>query len=100
MDDRNREDKYFRARERVDQIKKFYSSLLSYIIFIALLGGLNYWIDEWRYPWFLCAAFGWGIGLVFQAVKAFGFNPFFGKDWENRKIKELMENDEDAKKWK
>jgi hypothetical protein len=100
MDDRNREDKYFRARERVDQIKKFYSSLLSYIVFIVLLGGLNYWIDEWRYPWFLWAAFGWGIALVFQAIKAFGFNPFFGKDWENRKIKELMENDEDAKKWK
>jgi hypothetical protein len=100
MENTNREDKYFRAKERVEALKKFYGSLLSYVIFITLLGALNYWIDEWRYPWFLWAAFGWGIGLVFQAVKAFDFNPFFGKDWENRKIKELMEKEEDQKRWK
>jgi hypothetical protein len=96
----NKEDKYFRAREKVDNIKKFYTSLLSYTVFIVMLGALNYWIDEWRYPWFLWAAFGWGIGLVFQAVKAFSFNPFFGRDWENRKIKELMQEDEEQQKWK
>lgn len=96
----NRDDKYFRAREKVDNIKKFYTSLLSYILFIVMLGALNYWLDEWRYPWFLWAAFGWGIGLVFQAVKAFGFNPFFGTDWEKRKIKELMQEDEEQHKWK
>ncbi|MFS4467980.1 2TM domain-containing protein [Maribacter sp. 2210JD10-5] len=101
MDNKEREDKYYRAKERVDQMKKFYTSLTSYVVFISLLGGLNYWIDEWRYPWFLWAAFGWGIGLVFQAVKAFGFNPFFGKDWEDRKIKELMQKgEEEEKKWK
>ncbi len=96
----NKEDKYFRAREKVDNIKKFYTSLLSYTVFIVMLGALNYWIDEWRYPWFLWAAFGWGIGLIFQAVKAFSFNPFFGKDWESRKIKELMQEDEERQKWK
>ncbi|WP_281540527.1 2TM domain-containing protein [Maribacter aestuarii] len=100
MENWNREDKYFRAKTRVEALKKFYGSLVSYAIFITLLGALNYWIDEWRYPWFLWAAFGWGIGLVFQAVKAFDFNPFFGKDWENRKIKELMEKEEDQKRWK
>jgi len=100
MKNSNREDKYFRAKERVACIRKFYSSLISYIVFITLLGALNYWIDEWRYPWFLWAAFGWGIGLVFQAIKAFRFNPFFGKDWEDRKIKELMRKDEELKKWK
>lgn len=100
MTQRDQEAKYFRAKERVENIKKFYTGLLSYVIFIAFLAGLNYWVDKWNYPWFLWAAFGWGIGLVFQGVKAFGFNPIFGKDWENRKIKELMREEEEQKKWK
>jgi len=95
-----REDKYFKAKERVDAIKKFYSSLLSYSVFIVFLAGLNYWVNAWSYPWFLWAAFGWGLGLVFQGVKAFGFNPFFGKDWEDKKIRELMEKEERPKRWK
>ncbi|WGK64287.1 2TM domain-containing protein [Croceiramulus getboli] len=87
------ENKYLKARERVAQIKKFYTSLISYVIFITLLGALNYYVNEWDYPWFLWAAFGWGIGLFFQAAKAFNWNPFFGKDWEERKMKEFMDNE-------
>lgn len=97
---RDKESKYYRAKERVDTIKKFYTSALSYVIFIGFLAGLNYWIDEWNYPWFLWAAFGWGIGLVFQGIKAFGFNPILGKDWEERKLRELMEEEEEQTKWK
>lgn len=36
---------------------------------------------------------GWGIGLVFHAMTAFGVIPFFGSDWEERKLKEFMEKD-------
>lgn len=94
------ENKYLRAKERVDRIKKFYTSLISYVIFISFLAALNYYVDQWEYPWFLWAAFGWGIGLVFQALKAFGFNPFFGKNWEERKIKEFMDEDDENKQWR
>ncbi len=100
MEPIERENKYFKAKAHVGAIKKFYSSLLSYAIFITFLGGLNYWINQWSYPWFLWAAFGWGLGLVFQGIKVFGFNPFFGKDWEDKKIRELMEKEEDSKRWK
>ena len=99
MEDLNRENKYLRARERVDTLKKFYSNLTSYILVISLLAGINYWINEWRYAWFLWAAFGWGIGLLFHAFKVFGFNPIFGNDWEERKIKEFMEEDEEPDRW-
>lgn len=100
MNNREKESKYYRAKERVESIKKFYTSVLSYVIFICFLAGLNYWVDEWSYPWFLWAAFGWGIGLIFQAVKVFGFNPILGKNWEERKINELMREDEEQTKWK
>lgn len=92
MDNFN-ENSYLRAKERVAQIKKFYTSLISYTLFIGFLAALNYYINEWSYPWFLWAAFGWGIGLIFQAIKAFELSPVGGKDWEDRKIKEYMEKE-------
>ena len=100
MENLEKENKYFRAKERVGAIKKFYMSLISCFVFIGFLAALNYWTDQWRYPWFLWAAFGWGIGLVFHAVKVFGLNPFFGKNWEERKIKEYMQEDERKNTWK
>ena len=100
MENLEKENKYFRAKERVGAIKKFYMSLISYFVFIGFLAALNYWTDQWRYPWFLWAAFGWGIGVAFHAVKVFGLNPFFGKNWEERKIKEYMQEDERKNTWK
>ena len=50
--------------------------------------------------WFLWAAFGWGIGILFHAIGTFNLNPFFGKGWEERKIKEYMDKDENPTKWK
>ncbi|NND63974.1 MAG: 2TM domain-containing protein [Flavobacteriaceae bacterium] len=96
--DENKENKYLRAKERVAEIKKFYTSLLFYVVFIAFLGALNYYTNEWRYMWFLWAAFGWGIGLIFQAAKAFKIMPFMNKNWEERKIKEFMDEDEGRSK--
>ncbi|WP_149276155.1 2TM domain-containing protein [Pareuzebyella sediminis] len=93
------ENKYLRAKDRVEKIKKFYTSLISYFVFITFLAALNYYVDKWQYPWFLWAAFGWGFGLAFQALKVFGFDPFFGKNWEERKIKEFMNEDENKRQW-
>lgn len=93
MEPIRKDDAYYKAKDRVIEIKKFYTGLMSYVVFISLLAGLNYYINEFRHPWFLWAAFGWGIGLLFQAAKAFNWNPFFGKDWEDRKMKELMDDE-------
>lgn len=99
MENTDKENKYFRAKEKVAEVKKFYTGLTTYLIFMVLLAGINYYTDQWHYPWFLWAAFGWGIGLVFQAIKAFGLNPFFGRNWENRKIQEFMQDDENKNRW-
>jgi len=100
FNDQNRENKYLKAREKVEQVKKFYTSLIFYVVFIGFLAALNYYTNQWRYMWFLWAAFGWGIGLFFQAMKAFRMNPFLGKDWEERKLKEFMdEEDKQSNRW-
>lgn len=96
MEFNSRENRYIRAKERVKEMKKFYSNLMFYIIFISFLAALNYYTNQWQYMWFLWAAFGWGIGLVFQAIKAFNWTPFMSKDWEERKIKEFMDEDDSS----
>lgn len=94
MENLDQQKRYERAKERVDELKSFYGNLFSYIVIISMLAALNYYQNEWSYAWFLWAAFGWGIGLAFHAAKAFRINPMFNKDWEDRKIREYMEDDE------
>lgn len=92
--ERENDNNYLKAKKRVGEIKSFYSSLIAYILFILFLAGLNYYTNEWRNPWFLWAAFGWGIGLLFQGMKAFRGFSLFGRDWEEKKIKKFMEQEE------
>lgn len=100
MEKLDKESKYIKAKERVDELKKFYGHLWSYIMIMSVLAVINYLTNGFRYPWFLWAAFGWGIGLGFHAIGTFNLNPFFGKSWEERKIKQFMEDDEKTKKWR
>lgn len=99
MKEENREHKYLRAKERVEKLRKFYGNLTSYVLVISLLAGINYWTNDWNYMWFLWAAFGWGIGLTFHAISVFDLNPFFGREWEERKIKEFMKEEDKHHKW-
>ncbi len=88
VNDRNL--KYQKAKEKVDAIKGFYSNLLAYCIVIPILVYINYRTSD--FPWAIFPAIGWGFGLLMNGLCAFGFNPIFGKVWEERKIKEFMQN--------
>ena len=103
MEQRNtdQENKYLRAKDQVREIKKFYTSLVFYVVFISFLAYLNYYTNDFRYMWFLWPAAGWGIGLIFQAAKAFNWSPFFNRDWEDRKVKEFMEQEDErsSQRW-
>ena len=94
MRDFNKENKYLRAKGKVKKIKNFYTSLLTYLISIAFMAGLNYYLNEWHSPWFLWVALAWGIGIIIHAFKAFEWMPYMNKNWEDRKIKEFMDKDD------
>lgn len=94
MKDHNKQNKYLKAKERVEELKKFYTGLIWYVIIITGLALLNYYTNGWSYAWFLWAAFGWGIGIAFHAIKAFRISPVFNKDWEERKIREYMDQED------
>lgn len=101
MEDFTKENKYIRAKERVQELKKFYGNLTSYVVVITFLAIINYYTNGWRYMWFLWAAFGWGIGVVFHALGTFNVFPFLGRGWEERKIREFMQQEEEeARRWK
>ncbi len=84
--------RYQKAKERVECIKGFYYNLTAYTLIIPLLAYLNYRTTD--FPWVLFPAIGWGIGLVGHWMNAYDYNPFLGRDWEARKIKELMDKDQ------
>ncbi len=84
--------KYLRAKKRVDELKGFYGSLVAYVIVIPFLITLNY-KTSWDFQWFWFPVFGWGLGLVIQSFNLYGI----GGNWEDRKIKEIMEKNKKFK---
>lgn len=93
----NREEKYYKAKKQVKKIREFYISLLIYCLFVPFI--IFIWFNYSRntIQWFWFPILGWGIGLFFQGADAFNKFPVFGKDWENRKIQEFMEDDSEVK---
>lgn len=85
---KNQEYVYQKAKEKVEAIKGFYGNLLAYCIVIPILVYINYITTS--FAWVIFPAVGWGFGLVMNGFYAYGYNPLFGKDWEERKIKEFM----------
>ena len=82
-----------KAKEKVKRQQEFYGNLTSYCIVIPFLAFVNYRTMGWGFMWFLFPLFGWGFGLVMHAIQAFEWNPLFGSNWEERKIKDLMNKD-------
>jgi hypothetical protein len=83
--------RYEKAKERVEAIKGFYGNLTAYCIVIPFLAFINYRTTS--FVWVIFPAVGWGFGLLGHGLKAYGYNPLFGKNWEERKMKEYMEDD-------
>lgn len=98
-----KEQQFLNAKKRVKSIKEFYSHLVTYIIiniFIScvILYGLTRSEFEFSEAIFHIGVYMtwifWGIGLFFHWLGVFGFNSFFGKSWEEKKLKELMQNED------
>lgn len=104
------ENSYIRAKKRVKAIKGFYSHLLVYILVNIFISGViifgltrqeNYSFIDSLSNFGVYSTWGfWGIGIFFHWLGVFGFKSLgFGSDWEEKKIKEILEKeDEKAKK--
>lgn len=95
------QERFDRARKRVKKIKGFYSHLLVYVVINLMIVVINIQDLEsgesyFQYKNFFTLFF-WGIGLVIHGLSVFLPDFVLGKNWEERKINELM--DEEKKHW-
>lgn len=85
----NEEEKYLRAKRKVQKMKRFYKHLSSWMFTSIFLMVLFFVLRMPPWITFVVVA-GWGIGIAAEAVEVFGF-PGIDRDWEDRKIREEME---------
>ena len=95
-----KEQKYLNAKKRVKEIKGFYSHLLIYvlvnvfissiIIFGLTYSGNNSFLESFSNFGVYSTWLFWGIGIFFHWLSVFGFKNLFGSAWEEKKIKEFM----------
>jgi hypothetical protein len=83
------EEKYKIAKKRVEEIRGFFAHLFAYIGVNITLIIINL-VTSRGSLWFYWVTVFWGIGLLWHALGVFVLNKFPGKDWENKKIKELI----------
>ncbi len=83
--------RYEKAKEHVKQLKGFYGNLTAYCIVIPCLAILNY--NTGSFPWVIFPTIGWGFGVTVHGMEVFGYNPLWGKSWEERKIRRFMDDE-------
>ncbi len=104
------QDKRTRAKERIKQLKGFYTHFMIYIfvnvmittvITVSLMyNGYSFFEALSNFGSFSTWFF-WGIGVFFHAVKTFSVNPFFNKEWEERQIQKYLDDEKrESEKYK
>ncbi|MGA9212645.1 2TM domain-containing protein [Kaistella sp.] len=84
--------KYLEAKKKIKRLKGFYIHATVYVLVNLFIIAQNHQEGEafsnMNNYW---TAIFWGIGLFAHGISVFVPNVFFGKDWEERKIRELMD---------
>jgi len=98
----DKDQKYKNAKNRVEQLRKFYSHLTVYLVVniaifsFKIVKNLGHGVSfedaffNLRYSgiWLF-----WGIGLALHAFSVFGLPLIIGYDWEEKKIKQFMDEE-------
>jgi two-component sensor histidine kinase len=76
------------ARKRVKEIRAFYISGMLYAVIIPILWVIN--LSTGTRLWAHWPMIGWGLGLTIQGLTVFAGRSFFGTEWEEKKVDEIM----------
>lgn len=93
MENLNQDDiKYLEAQKRVKRLKGFYIHAVVYVLvnLFIIANNVQKGMDLSNIDNYWTAIF-WGVGLLGHATSVFLPNLILGSDWEQRKIKELMD---------
>lgn len=98
------EHSYMKAKKRVKVMKGFYIHFIIYILVNIFLSGIIiFGLMQSGYDFsdaitnfgFYSTWLFWGIGLFFHFMGVFGFKSLgLGSNWEEKKIKELLEQED------
>ena len=99
---------YFRARNRVERLRKYYfhviiyfmvnTGISTYKIVRNMNNGESFEEALWDLDTFIVWII-WGIILLINTFAVFGIPFLLGKNWEEEKIKKYMEADQ-SKDWR
>lgn len=90
--EQEREEKYRKARAKVESMRGFYSHLFFFLFINAGLLLLNYIASPGLW-WFYWPLTGWGLGLIAHFISVFVLPAMFGPEWEDRQIRKMMGED-------
>ncbi len=98
MENIDQQKRYKNAKKRVDDEKGFYTHLTFYVIInlVVLFVNTNFesqGFKNWSQWHLYITPILWGIGLLFHGLRVFNNNFIFSKDWERRKIDEIMKEE-------
>jgi 2TM domain len=85
-------DRYYEAQKKVKEIRAFYEHLTVFILVNPIVIVVNLMTSP-GYLWFIWCVLGWGVGVVLHGLKAFECMPFFNKEWEQRKIQDILDKE-------
>ena len=83
------EESYKRAKKRVGELRGFYEHLIAYVVVNIMLVIINL-VTSPDTLWFYWVTLFWGIWIIGHAISVYGK---LGKNWEDKKIKEIMEKE-------
>lgn len=77
-----------RARKRVQEMRGFYMNATMYSVLIPLVWVVN--LSNEGPIWAIWPTLGWGIGVTIHGLSVFAGRSFFGPEWEEKKVEEMM----------
>jgi uncharacterized membrane protein YqjE len=102
MNSNNQKDVRFRAKQKVDKLRGFYTHVAAYVfvsLVILVIWVIRDHVDNGIFrsitneTVLLFIWIGWGIGLLIHIVAILVLPLIFGKDWKERKIRQVMEEE-------
>ncbi len=87
----NEQEAYTKAKRRVDEIKAFYVHLMIFLVTSTITLIIGWILSYELFIVFIVGLLGWAIGVGVHGINVYGLNLFLGKDWEDRKLKEIKD---------
>jgi len=103
--EQDKKELYIKAKNKVRNVKIFYYHLVGYFIVVALLSYNIYIIEETNeyadfFTWFNSVVMvAWTIFISIHGWNVFKGKLWFKESWEDKKIREFMEAENDKTIW-